>query len=149
MRTPLLVVLASLLLLAPACGGAGGAPAAAPVAKTEADALVGVYAAAAFTRVWDWGLAESERDVVSYSGSLALRADGTYVETLEVDGRVEVDTGAWSAQYGVIHLTPEDGSCEHDAVYSVLADGAMLQIEARQPCDAPYRLTRIWRRDQP
>ena len=60
---------------------------------------------------------------------------------------VDVDTGAWSAQFGVIHLVPEDGSCEHDAVYSLQAEGEVLIIEARQPCGQPYRLSRTWLRD--
>lgn len=142
------VLLCSLLLLAPvlaACGGGGGGASSEIARKTEVDVLVGTYLGVAFTILRDNGKAESERDVGSYSGGLALRSDGTYVRTIMIDGAETTDIGTWDAQFSVIQFNPAGESCSYDASYRIHDN--VLIIDALHPCDEAVRITRHWVKD--
>jgi hypothetical protein len=125
-----------------ACGGGGGDASQPSVQKTEAEILQGTYLGVAFTILSDRGDPVSEQTVSNYSGGLALRADGTYVQSLLIDGIEEISLGAWSVEHHVLHITPADGSCAYDATYSVRGD--VLVIDAVYPCDGVNRITRTW-----
>ncbi len=135
-----LVLLTSLAL--GACGGGGGGASQAPVQQTEAKLLEGTYLGTAFTILSERGDPVSEQTVGSYGGGLALRFDGTYVQTLLIDGIETVSLGTWTVQHHVLQITPADGSCAYEATYSI--NGDVLVIDAVYPCDGVNRITRTW-----
>ncbi|MDF1702195.1 MAG: hypothetical protein P1V36_13650, partial [Planctomycetota bacterium] len=112
--------------------------------QTGAELLVGTYQGVAFTVLYEGGYATSEQTVSSYSGGLALRADGTYVRSLVIDGVEEVSMGTWSVEYSALQITPDDGSCAYATTFSIRGD--VLVIDAVQPCPGINRLTRTWMR---
>lgn len=140
--------LCALLLLAPvlaACGSGGGSAASDVAQKTEVETLLGTYLGVAYTILRDNGQAESERDVDSYSGGLALRADGTYVRTIVIDGVETTDIGTWDAQFSVIHFDPAGDDCSYEASYRIHDN--ILIIDALHPCEQAVRITRHWHKD--
>lgn len=130
--------LALLLSVTSSCGGGGGGG-----GGGAAAALVGNYALTGFTFYYDTGSVVTQSDVGSFFGTSILRSDGTYSQTVQINGSTQrADAGTWTADGSSLYFTSTIVSCS-GAIGYVLTGTTWLTNEDHQ-CGQAYREVDTW-----